>query len=85
MIASPFAALSASTILEAPTGEKLAVIIAEWFAVWIFAAYWLFKSRERAATEAEKRALDKELQTTPAAASDAPIKKVFTGQTVQAA
>jgi hypothetical protein len=74
-------------VLEFSTGKKFLVVLAEWLAVWIFAAYWFFKSRELASTAAEKRALDRELQTVPAPSAKPAgrVKKVFSTQTVQAA
>jgi hypothetical protein len=85
MIVSPAVALISSLILEGPTGKKYVVVFAEALAVWIFAAYWLLKSREMAFTMAEKRALDQELQTqrSPSAQAGHRIKKLFAGQTVQ--
>jgi hypothetical protein len=87
MIVSPAVALIASLILEASTGKKFVIVFAEWLAVWIFAAYWFFKSRELASTAAETRALDRDLQTeTPAEAEGKNrIRKVFTTRTVQQA
>lgn len=87
MIISPAVALISSLVLEGPTGKKLVVVFAEWLAVWIFAAYWLFKSLEMRSTSAEKRALDKELRTKPSSAAQqsGSIKKVFSTDEVQPA
>lgn len=85
MIISPAVALISSLALEFSTGKKLVVVFAEWLAVWIFAAYWFFKSRELAATAAEKRALDRNLETSPPSAEAGPVKKVFSTHTVQEA
>jgi hypothetical protein len=85
MIVSPVVALIASRTLEGWTGKKFLVVFAEWLAVWIFATYWLFKSRELASTEAEKQALSSDLQTSspPAAESGSRIRKVFSTKSVQ--
>ena len=87
MILSPGVALISSLVLQVSTGKKLVVVLAEWFAVWIFATYWLFKSRELATTAAEKRALDRELETVPASNKPVPgrLKEVFSTNTVQEA
>lgn len=87
LIVSPAAALIASLILEASTGKIFVVVLAEWLAVWIFAAYWLIKSRELASTAAEKRALDRDLQTqpSPSAAKGGRIRKVFSTRSIQQA
>ena len=87
MIVSPAVALIASLILEASTGKKFVIVFAEWLAVWIFAAYWFFKSRELASTAAETRALNRNLQTeaAPEAQAGSHIKKVFSTRTIQQA
>lgn len=87
MVVSPLVALISSLMLEASTGKKYLVVFAEWLAVWIFATYWLIKSREMVFTSAERRALDQKLETkpSPAAAGGNPIRKVFSSQTVQPA
>ena len=41
------------------------VFFAEAVGVWIFAAYWLLKSREIALTNAERRAFQKRLRHSP--------------------
>lgn len=86
MIISPAVALISSLVLEGATGKKLVVVLAEWLAVWIFAAYWLFKSLEMRSTAAEKRALDKELHTeSSSAVQRGLLKKVFSTSEVQPA
>ena len=87
MIVSPVVALLSSILLEGPTGKKYVVVLAEWLAVWIFAAYWFFKSRELAATAAEKRVLEKKIETEPAPSAERgpAIRKVFSTQVVQPA
>jgi hypothetical protein len=85
MIVSPLVALVSSLMLEAPTGKKYLVVFAEWLAVWIFATYWLVKSREMVSTSAEKRALDRDLQTQPSPEGGNPIRKVFSSQTIMPA
>ena len=87
MIVSPVVALLSSIVLEGPTGKKYVVVFAEWLAVWIFAAYWFFKSRELAHTAAEKRVLEKKIETEPAPSAEGrpAIRKVFSTQVVQPA
>lgn len=87
MIVSPAVALIASLILEASTGKKFVVVLAEWLAVWIFATYWYFKSRELASTEAETRALDRNLETEVSAEVEGKsrVRKVFSTRSVQQA
>lgn len=87
MIVSPVVALISSLALEVSTGKKFVVVLAEWLAVWIFAAYWLFKSRELRSTAAEKRALDRELERVPppSAKPQGRLRKVFSTHAIQEA
>lgn len=51
---SPLAALGTAYFARA---ESSLVFFIEWFAVWVFAAYWVIKSAEIKITSAERRAL----------------------------
>ena len=51
---SPLAALATSFFTGARDSR---VFFIEWFAVWVFAAYWATKSMEFRITAAERRAL----------------------------
>lgn len=53
MIGSPFAALIWNSTLR----QSAAVFYIEAFAVWVFAAYWLYKSKEMRESSAERRAM----------------------------
>lgn len=54
LLLSPVGAIAAAYLASAPDSR---VFFIEWFAVWVFAAYWLAKSAEFRITSAEKLAL----------------------------
>ncbi len=54
LFVSPLAALGTAYFARA---QGSLVFFIEWFAVWVFAAYWAVKSREFKITAAERRAL----------------------------
>jgi hypothetical protein len=56
MIISPLAALILNGALQSKGRESYAVFFIEAFAVWVFSAYWLIKSKEMRESSAEKRA-----------------------------
>ena len=87
MILSPAVALISSIALEMWTKQKYVVVFAEWLAVWIFAIYWFFKSREMKFTAAERKALNKKLETEDesAAESMSQVRKVFSTRRIQEA
>jgi hypothetical protein len=62
LILSPIAAVAAAYMTKVP---KSSVFFIEWFGVWVFAFYWLTKSREFRITSAEKRAVKGELKRVP--------------------
>jgi hypothetical protein len=59
LVASPLSAIAVSYVLRQFDNYKFFV---EAFGVWVFAAYWLVKSREFSITSAEKRALHGQLE-----------------------
>lgn len=61
MLASPVAAWLVTQLV----GQTYFVFWAEAFGLWSFAAFWYFKSRELADTEAERKVMDKTLATPP--------------------
>lgn len=54
LFVAPLAALAVAYFARA---QSSLVFFIEWFAVWVFAAYWAVKSREFKITSAERRAL----------------------------
>jgi hypothetical protein len=59
LVLSPLAAVPASYL---GGGRQTLTFFVEWFAVWVFAYYWLTKTQEFRITAAEKRALKGELK-----------------------
>lgn len=59
LVLSPLAAIPASYL---GGGRQNLTFFVEWFAVWVFAYYWLTKTQEFEITAAEKRALRGQLQ-----------------------
>jgi hypothetical protein len=58
MIAAPAIAYVLTLLLRNPREQNPYVFVVESVGVWIFAAYWLLKSREIAQTDAERRAVE---------------------------
>jgi FtsH-binding integral membrane protein len=73
MVVSPAIAAGLAALLRSETRGSSALFLVEAFAVLTFAAYWITKSREMSATDAERLALERKLQPTsspkPAGAS----------------
>jgi len=66
MLVSPLVAV----VLNFTLGQSSYLFFAELTAMYVFAAYWLVKSREIAATNAEQKALMNELTMNPAAQTE---------------
>jgi hypothetical protein len=64
MVISPAIAVALSVTLRSGTSQSSALFFVETFAVLAFAAYWLTKSGELSATDAELLALERKLQPT---------------------
>ena len=62
LIVSPLAAVVLSFALEPASRFRTIIFWVESLAVWSFAAYWIVKTLEMRESEAEKRALDAELE-----------------------
>jgi hypothetical protein len=62
MVVSPAIAVALSVMLRSDMGPSSALFFVETFAVLTFAAYWLTKSREMNATDAELLALERKLR-----------------------
>jgi hypothetical protein len=58
----PAIAAALGTLLRSEASGSSALFLVEAFAVLTFAAYWLTKSREMSATDAERLALERKLQ-----------------------
>jgi hypothetical protein len=80
MAVSPGLAAALSAVLRSSGSESSALFFIETFAVLTFAAYWLTKSREMSATDAERLALERKLQPTTHAK---PANTRTPGQLVQ--
>jgi hypothetical protein len=80
MIVSPAMATGLAALLQSGTRGSPAPFLVEAFAVFTFAAYWLTKSREMSATDAERLALERKLQR---ASSVKPAGARAPGQLVQ--
>jgi hypothetical protein len=79
MIASPLVAAVLAQSLQPRSPRRSLVFFVETVAVLTFAAYWLVKSRELSATDAEKLALERQLKPAsppPAGAEHPPGKLV---------
>jgi len=63
MIASPLVAVALSLLLEPGSPFGAVVFFAEAMGVYVFAAYWIVKSREIRLTDPERRAMTGELST----------------------
>lgn len=72
MVVSPMIAAALAFALQAGRRGSSLVFFVETLAVFTFAAYWLTKSRELSATEAERLALEGKLQ--PASHPKPPVK-----------
>jgi len=79
MVVSPLLAVVLTFTLQHATQERSLQFFVEAIAVWIFAAYWLVKSGEMRATDAERLALQGKLQAAPALET----AKVAPGRLVQ--
>jgi hypothetical protein len=64
MIVSPAIAVALGSVMRSEGRGSSALFLVEAFAVLTFAAYWLTKSREMSATDAERLALERKLQPT---------------------
>ena len=73
MIASPLLAVALAQSLQPGSPRRSLVFFVEAVAVWTFAAYWLVKSREMSATDAEKLALERQLK--PASPPPAGVER----------
>lgn len=62
MIVSPAIAAAVGAVLRPGSSQSSVLFFVETFAVLTFAAYWLAKSREMSATDAERLALERKLQ-----------------------
>lgn len=82
MIASPLVAVVLAQSLQPGGPKRSLVFFVETVAVLTFAAYWLVKSRELSATDAEKLALERKLK--PASPPPAGVKRA-PGDVVQIA
>ena len=78
LIASPLAAVILSFALEPTSRFRTLVFWVESLAVWTFAAYWIVKTMEMRESEAEKRALDAELERTTV--TEAPTRMTAPGR-----
>lgn len=65
MVASPLVAVVLAQSLQPGSPRRSLVFFVETVAVLTFATYWLVKSRELSATDAEKLALEGKLKTAP--------------------
>jgi hypothetical protein len=65
LIASPLAAVFLSFALEPTSRFRTIVFWLESLAVWAFAAFWIVKTLEMRESDAEKRALNAELERRP--------------------
>lgn len=75
MVASPLVAVVLAQSLQPGSPKRSLVFFVETVAVLTFAAYWLVKSRELSATDAEKLALERKLKPAsplPAGVEGAP-------------
>jgi hypothetical protein len=63
LIASPAVAFVLTEFFRGRDGGNPFVFFVELAGVWIFAAYWVVKSREIKQTDAERRAADREVRT----------------------
>jgi len=63
MVASPLIAVALSLLLEPRSPFRAIVFFAEAVGVYVFAAYWIVKSREIRITDSERRAMAGELST----------------------
>jgi hypothetical protein len=80
MIVSPAIATGLAALVRSGTSGSPALFLVEAFAVFTFAAYWIIKSREMSATDAERLALERKLQR---ASSVKPAGSRTPGQLVQ--
>lgn len=77
MLASPAVAIALSFAFNPRDPRASLIFFVEAAGVWAFAAYWYFKSREVAETEADLVALQGNLQAVPAEATHAaPVGKM---------
>jgi hypothetical protein len=72
MVVSPLAAAILAESLQPGSPGSSRVFFIETFAVLTFAAYWLVKSRELSATDAEKLALERKLKQASPPPADVP-------------
>lgn len=63
MVISPALAAVLTLLFQVPEEESTLTFFLEAVAVWIFAAYWVLKSRELRRTEAERLALEGKLKS----------------------
>ncbi len=63
MVASPVLALILTWVLQPHTEDRLTGFFAEAFGVWVFALYWIIKSREIALSNSERLAIEGSLST----------------------
>ena len=80
MIVSPAIAVALGVLMRSEGHDSPALFLVEAFAVFTFAAYWLTKSREMSATDAERLALERKLQPVRSAK---PVGTSSPGQLVQ--
>ncbi|HEU0177431.1 MAG TPA: hypothetical protein VFV58_24475 [Blastocatellia bacterium] len=62
MVLSPAIAIFLTTVLQYDRPDKSIVFFVELVAMYVFAAYWLVKSREIKATNAEQKAVERKLE-----------------------
>lgn len=66
MITAPLTAYVLTLLARRPEGDNPYVFFVEFVGVWIFAGYWLLKSREIAHTDAERRVAEGTVQANAA-------------------
>lgn len=76
MVVSPLIAVALTFVLQPNREQRSLVFFVEAVAVWMFAAYWLTKSAELRATDAERLALERKLHRADAPMAAAPGKVV---------
>lgn len=80
MVLSPVVAAALTFLLQREARDRSVVFFVEALAVFTFATYWLVKSREMSATDAERLALERKLKP---ASSAAPVADGNPGRIVQ--